>query len=286
MSRTESQIRVESRPHDDLVRTITRRLPRFAARVVIKLHRWFVGRRLPPIVIDSNIRMAVDPQDNLGHHLFYFGTYEPNEGRLWERLLSEGVDLVVLNVGANVGYYSLLAAAHPNVTRVVSFEPNPMVIPVLKYNVAANPSSASKTTIVEMAAGDTDGTVAFHRNFAQHNFGLGSLHAQTDDAMTVDVPLVRLDHYLASIGVTKVDLAKIDVEGGELTVLRGLLGYSRPRLVIEIHPHLLPAFGSTVSDVLEALAQANYRVLRLAPDGNLTSPAALNDIAWVLAEPV
>ena len=57
-------------------------------------------------------------------------------------------------------------------------------------------------------------------------------------------------------------------------------------MVIEVHPHLLPAFGSTVSDVRVALDQANYRVRRLRPDGQVTSPIGLDEIVWVLAEPV
>jgi hypothetical protein len=57
-------------------------------------------------------------------------------------------------------------------------------------------------------------------------------------------------------------------------------------MVIEIHPHLLNAFGSTVLDVFAALQQANYRVRRLSADGQLTNPADLNAIAWVLAEPL
>jgi FkbM family methyltransferase len=203
MVTSQSEILVESRKSDALVRAITRRLPNLAARIVIRLHRLFVGRRLTPIAIGNSVKMAVSPQDNLGHNLFYFGSYEPNERRLWEEMLSEGNDLVVVDVGANVGYYSLLAASRPNVARVVSFEPNPMVLPVLEYNVAANPALQSKITVAAVAAGDAEGGVPFHRNFAEHNFGLGSLRAQTEDEATIDVPLVRLDRFLPKIGVSK-----------------------------------------------------------------------------------
>jgi FkbM family methyltransferase len=285
MQTTQPKILVESRGHDALVRSMTRRLPSVAARLVIRLHRSLVGQRLTPVTIGNGITMAVSPQDNLGHHLFYYGAYEPEQGRLWEQLLANGKDLVVLDIGANTGYYSLVAAAHTTVSRVVSFEPNPMVLPVLEYNVAANPVVARKLTVVAAAAGDSDGTVPFYRNFAEHNFGLGSLRARTKDDVMVQVPLVRLDRQLPAMGVDRVDLAKVDVEGAELAVLRGLLSWSRPTLVIEVHPGLLPEFGASVSDLLGTLEEAHYRVRRLCADGQLTSPIGLNEIAWVLAEP-
>ena len=67
----------------------------------------------------------------------------------------------MLDIVANMGYYSLLAAARRNVAQVVCFEPNPMVTPILRYNVQANSALAGKVTIVEAAAGDADGIVPF-----------------------------------------------------------------------------------------------------------------------------
>lgn len=285
MNSTTPQIVVESRWHDILVAGLTRRVPKLAARIVIRLHRWLVGGRLASVEISKGVRMAVSPQDNLGHHLFYYGVYEPVQRGLWEQLLAQGEKSIVLDVGANTGYYSLLAAARRNVARVVCFEPNPMVTPILRYNVQANSALASKVTIVEAAAGDVDGIVSFHRNRAEHNFGLGSLRARTDDDVTVDVPMVRLDRHLPSMSIERVDLVKIDVEGAELAVLRGLLEFGRPTLVIEVHPHILPSFGARLADVVEALRMAGYGLHRLQEDGNLTTVDRLNDVAWVLAQP-
>lgn len=97
--------------------------------------------------------------------------------------------------------------------------------------------------------------------------------------------MVRLDRHLPSMSIQRVDLVKIDVEGAELAVLKVLLGFGRPTLVIEVHPHILPSFGAKFADIVEALGQAGYRAQRLQEDGNLTSIDGLNDVAWVLAEP-
>jgi FkbM family methyltransferase len=274
---------VAARWYDQPARHLARRLPRLGARLVIRAHRHLVGDRLTAINV-GGVRMAVSPQDNFGHSLFYYGAYEPHQGQLWERLLGRGDRLTVLDVGANLGYYSLIAASRPTVARVVAFEPNPLVLPVLRYNATVNPALAPKLMLAEVAVGDREGTVPFHRNFAEHNFGLGSLRSQTDDATTVPVPLVRLDRYLPALGIDHVDLAKIDVEGAERGVLEGLLSWCRPTLVVETHPDLLKEFDSSASEVLTLLRDGGYRLQRLTPNGQLVEPGTFREVSWILAE--
>jgi hypothetical protein len=73
---------IATRWYDRPVRSLTRYLPRLGARLVIRAHRHYVSTRLTPIDLDG-VRLAVSPQDNLGHNLFYFGAYEPQQARLW-----------------------------------------------------------------------------------------------------------------------------------------------------------------------------------------------------------
>jgi FkbM family methyltransferase len=160
-----------------------------------------------------------------------------------------------------------------------------LVVPVLRHNVAMNPELAKKLTLAEVAVGDGEGVVPFHRNFAAHNFGLGSLRSQTEDALTVPVRLVRLDRHLPALGIDRVDVVKIDVEGAERGVLAGLLGWCRPTIVVEVHPRLLLNFDSSAGEVLTLLRDAGYTLKRLLNTGALVEPDAFEDISWVLAEP-
>jgi hypothetical protein len=87
-----------------------------------------------------------------------------------------------------------------------------------------------------------------------------------------------------------VDLIKIDVEGAEHLVISGLEGWwathSRPTIVVEVHPPLLPGFASSVPALFGTLTRAGYRLRRLLDDGELeTAPDDLNGITWILAEP-
>ena len=285
----EPQPRVELLWYDSIARWLTLRAPSLFVRAIVRIHRLLVRDRLTPVQA-TDFQLAVSPQDNLGHNLFYYGTYEPTQVDLWKRLLGRGREMVVLDVGANVGYYSLLAAASANVSRVVSFEPNPLVLPTLRYNVALNAKLRNKVSIAEAAVGDAVGTVRFYRNFSSHNFGLGSMRVQTADSFSIDVPVVRLDTYLTSQGVDRVDLIKIDVEGAEHMVTSGLRGWwaahPLPIIVVEVHPILLSDFGSGVSELFATLVGAGYVLRRLRADGQL-EPASANfkAISWVLAEP-
>jgi FkbM family methyltransferase len=281
--------RVELYWYDRIARWLTQRVPRLVARTVIRIHRLFVGDRLTAIQV-WNFRMAVNPQDNCGHHLFYYGEYEPQQVELWRQLLDRGREAIVLDIGANIGYYSLLAAAHANVSLVLSFEPNPLVLPTLRHNAALNPCLAGKITIMDVAVGDTNGTVRFHRNYEAHNLGLGSIRAQTADNVTVEVPIVRLDSFLKARGVDRVDLIKIDVEGAEHLVVSGLVGWwedhPRPTMVIEVHPAFLNDFASSVPALFATLTTAGYRLRSLRQDGELeTASSTFKAICWVVAEP-
>jgi FkbM family methyltransferase len=286
---TELPGRVELLWYDRMARSLTHRLPRLAARAVIRIHRLLVGDRLTPIQA-ANFRIAVSPQDNCGHHLFYYGAYEPLQVALWSQLLAHRKEAVVLDIGANIGFYSLLAAAQASVSRVVSFEPNPLVLPTLRYNVRLNQSLRGKVVVAAVAVGEANGTVRFHRNYEPHNLGLGSMRASTADPFTVDVPIVRLDTYLSSQRLDRVDVIKIDVEGAEHLVIAGLKAWleshARPTIVIEVHPGLLPDFGSSVPALFATLTEAGYRLRRLRTDGALEmAPDNFEGIAWVLAEP-
>jgi len=159
----------------------------------------------------------------------------------------------VVDVGANIGYYTLLFESVVGVTgRIVAFEPEPDNLAELRVNVEKN--SLRNVTIEPCAVGARSGTVAFARGI---NGGV------RDDAVSstgdeVRVPLVTLDEALSGA----VDLIKIDVEGYEEEVLRGAtrtLRTQRPALFVEIHPGLMTG-GRSAERVVDLLAGYNPEV--------------------------
>ena len=156
------------------------------------------------------------------------GPYEPAVARAIADAAKPGMRCA--DVGANIGYFSLLLArcTAPGGT-VVAFEAHPENAARARRNVTLNGLDA--TVVVEEAAvAERRGTAVLHSGPTTTEF---SIVGGGGDELSV--PTVSLDDYFAG---TRLDLVKIDVEGAEELVLRGmtrLLAEERPTLLIELH---------------------------------------------------
>lgn len=138
------------------------------------------------------------------------GTYEPEQTQLFRDRIAAGA--IVFDVGAHVGYYTVLSAvlAGPN-GRVFAFEPNPVNHGFLQRHVALN--RLHNVTIENAAVSDRNGTAAF-----AFGTGSGTGHLDADGALSVRT--LRLDDFVREKDV-RPGFIKIDVEGAELDVLHG-----------------------------------------------------------------
>jgi FkbM family methyltransferase len=158
--------------------------------------------------------------------LYYRGQYEWNELELWQKLLEQPVATVV-DVGANIGLYSLVAAAAcrrrgNDGVRIVGFEPNPAECGKFRHNVAIN--GFRKVQVEQVAISDRKGD----SRMAVPPPGLGAFghllqagEARDRHDAEVDVATVDLDGWCAAQGLERIDLMKLDVEGHEPAVLAG-----------------------------------------------------------------
>jgi FkbM family methyltransferase len=138
------------------------------------------------------------------------GTYEREQTALFEQMLRPGD--TVLDVGANVGYYTLLAAVLVGEHgRVHAFEPEPRNAGFLRRHAAIN--RCRNVTVQQAAVSDRAGTARF-------DFGSGSGTGHLADAGAIEVRTLRLDDYCAEHGLAPTAI-KIDVEGAEMSVLQG-----------------------------------------------------------------
>jgi FkbM family methyltransferase len=155
------------------------------------------------------------------------GTYEPEQTRRFLQSIRPGE--TVLDVGAHVGYYALLAARRVGASgTVVAFEPDPRNGGFLARHAAVN--GCGNVRIERAAVAGQAGTARFA---AGSGSGTGHLAA----AGALEVPVVTLDGYCGEHGLAPAAI-KIDVEGAELQVLRGgerTLAEHRPRLFLSTH---------------------------------------------------
>lgn len=162
------------------------------------------------------------------------GTFEPRKVAAVQRFVEPGMTFV--DAGANMGDYSLIAArAMGDHGLVVAFEPEPWNFGWLERNVALN--GYCSVRCVQMALGDADreGELFIGDGIGRHTMVPLAHHQET-----IQVEVRTLDSVLPELGVERVDLMKVDVEGAELRVLRGaaetLARSDELKLFIDIHP--------------------------------------------------
>jgi FkbM family methyltransferase len=163
---------------------------------------------------------------------------------------------LVLDVGAHLGYFTLLAARRG--AHVIAVEPNPRTLEQLRENVRAN-GAQDQVTIVAKALAGEPGRRRFHLSRAGDT---SSLHEQEETVGALDVEVTRAD---ALVGGRSVDVIKIDVEGGELEALAGMGGTIAAaagglRLFIECNQDALERAGASAAALVERL-----RALGLEP---------------------
>ncbi len=165
---------------------------------------------------------------------------------------------VVYDVGAAFGVYSIFFAKKVGSKgKVVAFEPNPKIVKGILENVKINEFSNVK--VLPIALGETRKTDLFA--FPSNLLGIGSLEEHEkarilalNNAVSVNVPIETVDYLVNSGRIAKPDFVKIDVQGFELAVLKGMsdtIDKHKPKLFVEIHA--LPNINWQIENTLKIL---------------------------------
>jgi FkbM family methyltransferase len=164
-------------------------------------------------------RMRVDLTDFIGTRIYHFGVWEPHLSALISTRLKSGD--VFCDVGANIGYYTVLAAPIVGDTgKVVSIEASPATFETLSQNVKLN--NADNVRLVSAAVSDRPGTLTlFHSPYT--NRGATTTVARGGFIREVDVPALPLASILLPDEKQRLRLIKIDVEGAEGPIMQNLL---------------------------------------------------------------
>jgi FkbM family methyltransferase len=207
-------------------------------------------------------KMNVNLGDFIGRHIFLHGEYEDYVTRVFYKLLQPGD--VVLDVGANIGYFTLLSASIVGKSgRVISFEASPQIFTYLSSNLSLNESENVESFCA--AVGDKNGQVEFFEADDSH-LGLSSLrHLDNNNSKRIMIDMIELNCFAENF--PKVQLVKVDVEGGEMRVFQGMqkiLERDNPFLVFEVTDVMLKELGSSKNELLNWLSDRSYKIFQIS----------------------
>lgn len=210
-------------------------------------------------------------------HLYYArrGQIEPFMSELFKTRVKPG--MVILDVGAHLGYYSLLAARAG--AQVYSFEPDPRTFRYLVRNIQAN-GFTDLVVPVPKAVSDRTGQAAF---FLDNNDtpGQSSLFHKLGGTGRISVDCIRLDEFLGE--TVAVDLVKMDIEGAELHALMGMekviaRASRRLTIFIECNVPFLRSAGHSADLLVDWLRAHGFSVMVIHEQNQRLSPPVLSDL--------
>ena len=240
-----------------LVQAAIRRMAPERRTKAVQLLSRLCGPRVRCVV--NSMAVRIDILESIQQRMF-LGEYEPTQTDWLKECLSPGDRFV--DLGANFGYYTSLASKIvADAGRVVAFEPSPRAAQVIRDMIAEN--EIKNVDLVQAAVGEKDGKIEI---FMPSNNGTHSPSALFSDPTftRLQVPLIALDHYGPLNVGTPIKLIKIDVEGFEPNVIKGLRKLAQAGLIqnlfCEFNSGWLRRNSTTPKQLFEAIVGCGFVV--------------------------
>jgi FkbM family methyltransferase len=229
-------------------------------RGTYRLALWFYQRCPVPDIevettLDRTLSLSLRLRVWVDYNTYCLGFYEAPLTRFFIQSLQP--DSIVLDVGAYIGQYTLLAAKYASMGHVFAFEPHPESCRRLDAHVARN--RLANVTVVPKAVGQMAGRMPFA--LTEVAFTSALLPPDHLGDSVVEVEVTTVDDVVREAGLRQVDMMKVDVEGAEGLVLRGAqetLARFRPLLIVETSRKRDQAFGDAPETLLGQLQDLGY----------------------------
>jgi FkbM family methyltransferase len=181
-----------------------------------------------------------------------------------------GADSIVFDIGANIGYYTIqFGRKTTGKGRVYAFEPCSYQYELLNRNIQLN-SLSNINVQKKIVTDESSGNKRIYFS-GMENTGSSSLEVESDHYE--DVECVTVDELCSNEGIQSIDVVKIDVEGHELGVVKGMASMLAAgeiqHLLLEINNFALEEAGSSAKEIVDYLNKFDYRPQSIA-SGNLT----------------
>lgn len=223
-------------------------------------HRYIISRKfLNAADTVFNLNFRVQTPDAMGRRIYKRGSLHPEHVNFFLSLPFQDDD-VILDIGANIGWYSIVL--RKNITRNVSiyaFEPEPLNFELLEKNVATNHAQVKP---VNKAVAEKAGHLTLFLYHAKNSGRHSLLDINQETNKSIQVETVRLDDFLEreNIDPGRVKFVKIDIEGYEFFALKGAVKLMEklPYMFLEFSPASIRKGGQDPADFIRWLAQFQF----------------------------
>jgi FkbM family methyltransferase len=198
------------------------------------------------------MKLFLNPEGKVvTYRIMETGIWEPTETHYTKQLVRKGDTYV--DIGANVGYYTVLASHLVGEEgRVIAFEPDPVSFRILEKNVLLN--GLTNVTLEQKAVSNEKGVLQLF--IAGDNKGDHRIYQTEEGRPAIDIEAVKLDDYFADDSGS-VDFVKIDTQGAEGIILEGMAGVIKDNddivMAIEYWPSGLDGLGYKAADLVNNL---------------------------------
>lgn len=262
------------------------RIPGLRYRYMHQIKKWIDVNPEKEIHIKviNKIKMFLTLKDWVQQHLFIYGYYELAESGFWINLVKN--KKVIFDIGANVGYFSLLALK--NISNesglIYAFEPVSHTFDRAKYNIELN--KFKNINLYKIALTDKKGKLEINVG-DEKNWGMSSINKHNYlSGKTEIADAETVDGFIEKNKITALNLVKIDVEGSEFLVLKGMinsLSELRPIILIEVLDINLNTASTTKEQVFGFLLERNYKAYKIINRTNLEpliNPVSLDGLIY------
>lgn len=217
------------------------------------------------VIVRRGLRLETDLRvDDVGWTLYSYGCLDYWDERIIRKLLHPGA--VCLDIGAHIGYYSLLMSRWVGPSgKVISFEPMPYTYSFLATNLQRN--RARNVVAKQTAVGDIAGYVQME---VADNRRLG--WSSVSESGNTKVSCTSVDAEIEANRLEMVDFIKIDVEGYELNVLRGCeqtIKQLRPKIMFEVNERALRQHRADLGVLEDFFLSHSYSLFRATSEGSV-----------------
>jgi len=223
----------------------------------------FLIARFNPIEVHGQ-KMFIESSDGL--ELFIKPTHEEFELELFKKEIKKGD--YILDIGAHIGYYSLIAAEIVGSQgKIFAFEPDPESFALLRKNIKIN--NYNNITPVQKAVSDENkkGKLYLDEKRARNR-----IYDSLENNRSIEIEVLKLDDFIKE----KVDFIKMDIEGSEVFALKGMKSIldknKQLKLMTEFYPILIRKSGSDPMDFLNLLKEHGFSINKINSEGKRIEP--------------